>query len=60
MGLARRLELLIFELRLAGVPAEMLARSGRRSTDYSGRGRDAVKGGRRTEQAMRRSREQLR
>jgi len=52
--------LLLFELRLAGIPAEMLARSGRRSTDYSGPGTDAVKSGRRTEEAMRRSREQLR
>jgi hypothetical protein len=35
-------------------------RSGGRSTDYSGLGTDAVKSGRRTEQAMRRSGEQLR
>jgi hypothetical protein len=60
MGLAGRLELLIFELRLAGVPAEMLAPLWEAIDGLLRPGRDAVKSGRRTEQAMRRSREQLR
>ena len=56
-----RLELLIFELRLAGMTAEMLHRSGWEAIDgLLSAGEGCRKSGRRTEQSMRRSKEQLR